>query len=218
MGNPSQTFHDFLARLVSSRIARIRLRQKTYPAITRQYGHLRLGENWRDSSVRGTDNESGIVMGWVVKSIQRLAPAPGSILLAGEGASAKPVYAEIAGVPVERVTTGGLHGDADFRWNFEESPPEGVGPFDCIVSYAILEHLLDPWGHVRDLGGLLAPGGSLILYTVGPGFPYHRHPVDCLRFFPDWFEEAADRLRLAVAECLIGEDHIVYRLSKTESS
>lgn len=78
--------------------------------------------------------------------------------------------------------------------------------------------MLDPYRHLKDLAGLLAPGGSLIVYTVSPGFPYHRHPVDCMRFFPDWFEEAAKRLNLRVEESYIGEDHIVYRFRNPGAS
>lgn len=159
----------------------------------------------------GLENESGVLMGWVVESIGQLSPPPRNILLAGEAASAKQVYSGISGVPVDNILTTGLGADADYRWDFEHPPPRNIAKFDCIVSYAILEHLLDPYRHLKDLAGLLVPGGSLIAYTVSPGFPYHRHPVDCLRFFPDWFEEAAKRLNLRVEESYIGEDHIVYR-------
>jgi hypothetical protein len=55
---------------------------------------------------------------------------------------------------------------------------------------------------------------SSSFYTVTPGFPYHRHPVDCMRFFPDWFEEVGKRLDLTVQDRFIGDDHIVYRYLK----
>lgn len=209
----SSRLFELLARIVNSKIARARLRHKTYPSILRIYPHLHVNENWRDSSVRGIENESGIIMGWVVKSIQQITPRPQSVLLAGEGASAKEIYAGITGLPADRIVTAGLHSDADHRWDFEASPPDGIGKFQCIVSYAILEHILDPFGHVRDLRHLLKPGGRLVIYTAYPGFPYHRHPVDCLRFFPDWFEEVASRLELEVQDGFIGDDHIVYCLA-----
>ena len=68
---------------------------------------------------------------------------------------------------------------------------------------------------MRDLAGLLSDRGELIAYTVAPGFPYHRHPVDCQRFFPDWFEHVARRLGLEVREAWLGEDHMLYRLRRT---
>ena len=57
-----------------------------------------------------------------------------------------------------------------------------------------IEHLVDPFGHVTALFELLGSGGTLIVQTVIPGFPYHRYPVDCVRFFPDWFELVAARV------------------------
>ena len=139
---------------------------------------------------------------------------PRSVLLAGESARAKAVYARLTPTPESSIVTAGLHDDADCGWNFENPPPPSLKSADLIVSHAILEHLIDPYGHVRDLSKLLNPGGHLVLYTVVPGFPYHRHPVDCMRFFPDWFEEVADRLKLRVSDRFLGDDHIVYCLRK----
>ncbi|MCK4866792.1 MAG: methyltransferase domain-containing protein, partial [Alphaproteobacteria bacterium] len=136
-----------------------------------------------------------------------------SVLLAGEGAEAKAAYASVIGASPDIVVTAGLHDDADHRWDFEDVPPEIEG-FQCVVSHAMLEHLVDPYRHMRDLGNLLAPGGQLVVYTVTPGFPYHRHPVDCMRFFPDWFEEVGKRMELMVQDRFIGDDHIVYRYLK----
>lgn len=80
------------------------------------------------------------------------------MLLAGEGAEAKAVYASFIGASPDIVVTAGLHNDADHRWDFENVPPE-IGKFQGVVSHAMLEHLVDPYRHLRDLGNLLAPGG-----------------------------------------------------------
>jgi SAM-dependent methyltransferase len=133
------------------------------------------------------------------------------MLLPGEYNAVKPIYAGAFGLAAERIVTAGLHPDMDHRWNYEQDPPAGLGPFDCIVSQAMIEHLVDPYRHLRDCAGLLAPGGHLVVHTVLPGFTYHRHPVDCLRFFPDWFEEVGRRLGLAVADRVIHDGHIVYK-------
>lgn len=209
----SSGLFDLLARVVNSKIARARLRQKTYPEFVRSYGKFRIGEEWRSLSVKGIDNESGGIFGQVVKTIQDMKKPIASVLLAGEGAKAREIYAAAIGVAPGIIVTAGLHDDTDHRWDFEESPPE-MGFFDCVVSHAMLEHLVDPYRHMRDLGGLLAPGGQLVVYTVTPGFPYHRHPVDCMRFFPDWFEEVGKRMNLTVQDRFIGDDHIVYRYLK----
>lgn len=201
------------ARLVPTKLARIKANQKTNRAIAREYGDLNSGVNWKSSSIHGIGNESSQVFGMVVRTIQSIDAPLQPVLLAGEAQAAKPVYASIAGVAADRIITAGLHDDADHRWNFEESPPD-IGPFQCIVSHAILEHLINPYGHMRDLAGLLAKGGNLVVFTVTPGFPYHRHPIDCMRFFPDWFETVANRTALEVEDRYFGSERIMYRFRK----
>jgi len=78
----------------------------------------------------------------------------------------------------------------------------------------MLEHLVDPYKHVADLIELLNPGGMLILHTHIPGVQYHRYPVDCIRFYPDWFEEVATRTNCQVLDRYIGELRICYTLQK----
>ena len=202
-----------LAKLVPSKLARIRANQKTNRALARQFGDLRSDADWKSLMVKGLDNESSQIFGLVVQTIRDIETPPTPMLLAGEAASAKQVYASIAGIPVQDITTAGLHDDADHRWDFEESPPD-VGHYRCVVSYAILEHLIDPYRHVRDLAALLASGRDLVIFTVSPGFPYHRHPIDCVRFFPDWFETVGERLGLAVADRFYGSERVMYRYRK----
>lgn len=202
-----------LAYLVSTKIAVRRFRQKNYPQFKTNYGDFRFDQEWRSLSVRGVQNESGIIFGQVVRMLGEMGQETTPLLLPGEGKNGKSVYARLLKIDESMITTAGLHADADKQWNFEERPPE-MGQFRSIVSHAILEHLIDPYGHVTDLCNLLEEGGSLIAYTVTPGFPYHRHPVDCVRFFPDWFEEVANRRALKVWDKYIGDEHIVYWFKK----
>lgn len=172
-----------VASIIPSKLARIRANQKTNRSLARQFGELGSDTEWKSLSVKGLENESSQIFGLVVQTIRDIKEPVESILLAGEAAAAKPIYAGIAGIAQEKITTAGLHGDADHTWDFEQPPPE-MARFHCVVSYAILEHLIDPYRHVRDLCDLLEPGGHLVIFTVSPGFPYHRHPIDCMRFFP----------------------------------
>ena len=202
-----------LAGLIPTKLARMKANRKTNRALARQFGDLRSDEDWKALSVKGLENESSQIFGLVVQTIRDIEEPPESMLLAGEAASAKQVYASIAGIPVQGISTAGLHDDADHNWNFENTPPE-IGRYQCVVSYAILEHLIDPYRHVRDLSGLLEPGGHLVLFTVSPGFPYHRHPIDCIRFFPDWFETVGERLGLKIADRYYGSERVMYRYRK----
>ena len=46
------------------------------------------------------------------------------------------------------------------------------------------------------------------------GFNYHRYPVDCVRFYPDWFEEVAKRVGLQVQDKHIRNSGITYKYKK----
>jgi SAM-dependent methyltransferase len=202
-----------VANIIPSKLARIRASQKTNRSLARQFGDLRSDAEWKSLSVKGLENESNQISGLVVQTIRDIGEPAESMLLAGEAAAAKPVYAAIANMVQEKIRTAGLHADADHRWDFEQSPPE-MGRFNCIVSYAILEHLIDPYRHVRDLCELLEPGGHLVIFTVSPGFPYHRHPIECMRFFPDWFETVADRTGMEIVDRFYGSERVMYRFRK----
>ena len=172
------------------------------------YGDFHLGESFEHLAITGLDKPSGCIRGSIVHFCSQL-PRPRAVLLPGEPSSLRSVYASMLGVDDSVVVTSGLMSDADFTWDFEQDPP-AMGGFDLILSQAMLEHLLDPYKHMRDLARLLNPGGHIVILTVVPGFKYHRFPIDCQRFFPDWFEEVATRLSLDVVDKFIGEQRIVY--------
>jgi hypothetical protein len=77
-------------------------------------------------------------------------------------------------------------------------------------AYGHLEHLLNPYKHLCDLLSMLTQEGYLIIQTVCPGYPYHRYPVDTLRFYPDWFEEVGKRLKLTVIHRRVKNNNIFY--------
>jgi 2-polyprenyl-3-methyl-5-hydroxy-6-metoxy-1,4-benzoquinol methylase len=135
------------------------------------------------------------------------------VLLPGENNAVKHAYVDLFKIPESHIVTAGLADDVDYRWNFENAPP-AFGKFDCIISQAMLEHLVKPYEHVRDLIDSLDVGGYLVLHTVMPGFPYHRYPVDCSRFFPDWFEKISKRFHLQVCDKYIGDLRIMYKFKK----
>ncbi len=86
----------------------------------------------------------------------------------------------------------------DIHWNFEEAPFANTLRLHRVAVHTGI--LIDSYRHVRDWAALVSPGGHIILQTVLPGFPYHRHPVDCMRFYLDWLEEIAKRLALTIAD------------------
>ena len=151
-------------------------------------------------------SESSYYHGEIIRWVQQLSPAPNHTLLAGE---AKLAAAELGKkMALSEVTTAGVL-DVDMPWDFEEEPPE-MGPFNLIISQAILEHLIDPYRHMLSLASLLEVEGYLLVHTVTPGFVYHRYPIDAYRFFPDFFETFAKRTDLSVQRRRVHDNHIFY--------
>lgn len=212
--NVSISLRNTLAGFIGKKVARQRLRTHYYEEFSRYHPNIQYDGGWRDSCIKSVHNESGLVLGHVAEVLKTLGLTPQQrVLLAGESIEAKAVYGQLLGLPLTAITVTGLDKNAEVPWNFEEAPP-AMGLYNAIVSHAILEHLIDPYRHVCDLVRLLAPGGYLVMYTVIPGFPYHRYPVDCLRFFPDWFVEVAKRNQVTIHDQYIGEDHLVFTFKK----
>jgi hypothetical protein len=209
----SSYLREGVSRLVSKQTARIKLRQHDSALFRKQYPDMVINGPWREDTYWGVKNECGFIFGHIVHEMRALRHTPARVLLAGDSASVKPHYAAILGISESDVTVCGLDATADIPWNFEEARPS-VGNFDLIVSHSIIEHLIDPYRHVRDLLHMLSPTGTLLLHTVLPGFPYHAYPIDCMRFYPDWFVAVASRNNARVTNAFTSEDHIVYSFGR----
>lgn len=58
----------------------------------------------------------------------------------------------------------------------------GAGSWDVVVSTEMLEHVRDWRASIRNLIGVVAQGGLLVITTRSPGFPYHPFPEDHWRY------------------------------------
>ncbi len=152
--------------------------------------------------ILGLDKASRHVRAEIVDMVARARAGRRTeqILLAGEPPAVLDAYAAWLEVPRAAMTTTGLDEGVDVTWNFDEPSPPQLGTYDLVISQAIIEHLVDPFGHLCQLWGLTSAGGALLVHTVVPGFPYHRHPIDCLRFYPDWFEAVGQRLGATIED------------------
>jgi len=166
------------------------------------------------------NNESNIFLGEIVKMILDLPINPKRILLAGENIESKKIIKSSLSNKLQEteIITAGLMEHVDYKWNFEFPQPD-IGEFDLVISQAMIEHLIDPYKHVKDLANYLTNNGYLLIHSVLPGFEYHRHPIDSLRFYPDWFEEIAKpfRLNLEIKEKYIRDFHIFYKYKKLQN-
>jgi SAM-dependent methyltransferase len=187
-------FYGFFIKRAPRHVLKAEIARRQIDAATRVYGAFLDADAFENEVVRNTSSESNKISGIVAHAVRSVARPSDLFFLPGERRSAREAYSRISGVPINQILTAGWHDEMDFQWNFENSPPAGIPKVDLIASQAIIEHLIDPYKHLTDCFGLLKPGGHMVFSTVIPGFQYHRYPVDCLRFFPDWFEEVAHRL------------------------
>jgi len=198
-----------LGKRIGNRLIQILLHMKTDHLFAKLYGDFNFGKSFDRQAIKGLAQESGKIYGGIIHFLLSLPSPPTSVFLPGENNAVKPVYASLLNIAQEKIITAGILEGMDVAWNFEDSPPVNT-QYDCIVSQSMLEHLIDPYKHVRDCASLLKPGGHMILHTMMPGFNYHRYPVDCMRFYPDWFEEVSKRLSLEVAGKYIHNSRITY--------
>lgn len=180
------------------------------------YGSFLISKDYQKFSF-SLSNESKIFYGEIAKVIMDLSEAPRRVLLPGENAVSKQQIYQGLKIKLEKseIITAGLSRGVDYRWDFEEDPPQ-IGKFSLIISQAMLEHLVDPYKHIKDLANYLDTGGYLIVHSVLPGFTYHRYPIDTLRFHPDWFEEIAEpkRCNLKIVKKHIRDFNIFYVYQK----
>lgn len=63
--------------------------------------------------------------------------------------------------------------------------------YPAVMSQALLEHVSRPSVAIENMIRMVDPGGVVILHTVNPGCGYHAFPIDCVRFFPDFWRDLA---------------------------
>lgn len=189
------------------------LNLETKKQFAANYGDFHRGRDLRDYRLLNPSGEGGAILGEVVWFASSVDVGQGKILFAGDRNDVKEIWSKY--FRKEQMVTCGLH-TMDHLWDFEFPPPASFGSmkFSLIISQAMIEHLIDPFKHASDLVSLLDYGGILVIHSVLPGFFYHRVPIDCFRFYPDWFETMASRLGLVVLDKQISIFNITYKLQK----
>jgi len=168
-------------------------------------------EDYKEYELNNLPNESTSYDGEIIKWAKDNLPKDGDVLLCGEGDNVKDIFKEC--LSTNHISTSALS-NSDFNWNFEEDLPKGIKKYDLIISRSMFEHLIDPYKHFKDLVSLLKPSGILIVSTASQFCPYHRYPIDSLRFFPDWFEEISKRFKLNILKKKLRFVFISYMFQK----
>lgn len=178
---------------------------RDYKKITDIYGDfifLKRKEIYKESLsfVSNNSNVTGQYLAEISLFITKTKKHFQKVLLDGDDKNVKDFLKKIKSLHQSKITTIGINGNFDIKWDFEEKMPKELKDkkFDLVISQSNFEHLLNPYIHFQELIKLLTKNGFFILATHLPGYPYHRWPIDTIRFMPDWFEEAAKRNGLKI--------------------
>ena len=123
-----------------------------------------------------------------------------------------------------RWTTYSIGGPDDLPRDFDELvdlsdlySPLHLPVFSGIIAQAVLEHVVNPFGIMSWLIMCLQPGGYIYIHTHTPEFGYHAEPIDCLRFFPDWFRTLSVYLPVTCLDLVQEAGHILVLLRPDDS-
>lgn len=135
---------------------------------------------------------------WLLKELARSLQDVLESLPAGErvldfGCGSKP-YEPLLRRRFESYVSADIEGNeaADLVIDAEGRLPEAVGPFDCVLSSQVLEHVVSPEFYLAEAHRVLKPGGTLLLSTHG-FWPYHPDPADYWRWTADGLRTEIER-------------------------
>jgi SAM-dependent methyltransferase len=83
--------------------------------------------------------------------------------------------------------------------NEYEFPVESAS-FDIVLSGQVIEHVRRVWVWMREVARVCRAGGHVI--TINPvNWPYHEHPVDCWRIYPEGMRALYEEAGLTMSMC-----------------
>lgn len=91
--------------------------------------------------------------------------------------------------------------DLNIKHNFKAK-------YDVVLSQALLEHVSNPFMAVENFADLLKKDGVLVLHTHNYKMPYHECPIDCVRYFKDWFVDLQKYLPIKLVDFLEADVHM----------
>ena len=135
--------------------------------------------------------------------IEKWSPQKELLLIAENPEVIPSVQSNLSGVwDIECMGYGGNKGesydiDLNVLTNFDRQ-------YACVMSQSLLEHVCRPSIAIENMLRMTSPGGVLVIQTVNTSCGYHAFPIDCVRFFPDFW---TDLVRYLPCELLWFRDH-----------
>jgi hypothetical protein len=133
----------------------------------------------------------GIMLSFVDEYIYKLKPN-GSLMLFCEPVEAIEIFENVfPGMGI--VSTPCTKTDLGFKYDLNV-PFRFPVVFDGVFSQATIEHVCRPSIAIENLVNMCTIGGHLVLHTHSQRYPYHKSPIDCVRFFKDFFVDLQNYL------------------------
>lgn len=104
---------------------------------------------------------------------------------------------EFKGIRIKNNCYSGFRGEVFTDLNLKQN---WTPKYNFVFSQALLEHICRPCVALENMVDACISGGTIIIHTQDIRMPYHAVPVDCLRFFKDWFIEMQKYLPIKLVE------------------
>ena len=144
-------------------------------------------------------NTSGGIHGTLIQYIKRHYQPGDSLLLAGENENVIPIFRYYL-PELGTIDNLGYSGDRDCEY-FDLNLIRGFTPtYNICFSQAVLEHVCMPNNVIQNLADYTLEDGYIVLHTHNQCRPYHPYPIDCLRFFMDFFVDLQNYLPIVLIE------------------
>jgi len=142
-----------------------------------------------------------------------------NILLVLEPLICKKVFKEYFGymdIDIDNISYEGERGEEyKFDLNVIVKHEKKISKqYDIVFCQAVLEHICRPSILIENLVDFTNDGKYIILMSVNPRKKYHGYPLDCVRFFADFYKDLTNYLSIELMEFEEDEkgcQFIVYR-------
>jgi len=83
---------------------------------------------------------------------------------------------------------------------------EHIEAYDVVISGQVMEHVTRPFDWMRNVASLAKPQ-ALIWVCAPNNWPFHEHPIDCWRVWPDGMRATFEDAGIHVLDCdKVGHD------------
>lgn len=106
-----------------------------------------------------------------------------------------------------------IEGNPDIKADICKPIPTNL-KFKWVFCQAVLEHVADPVGAIRNLLEVCEVGADLLFHTHSVNFPEHRFPIDCWRMMEDTPKAIAGLLNVELFKQRCNKDNVVFWLKK----